>query len=235
MKLILLPGLDGTGDLYQPLIQAMNIEYSKSSDLSVEVISYPVNQKLEYSDLIEIIEKRLPIEEDFYIVAESFSGVIAFSLASKPAAHDLHKRLKGIVFIASFVSTPSSLAKYVAPLIPSQLLSPNVIPKFIVKKLMLGTSGHVSIEQFWTAVHKVDPKVLIQRIKAISQIDYKKTIISVPCCYIQANQDWLVPAKNLKHFEQCCPNLETHHVNGPHFIAQAQPQAVAQMILQFIK
>jgi pimeloyl-ACP methyl ester carboxylesterase len=229
MKLILLPGLDGTGALFKPLIQALN------SNLSVETISYPPSEQLSYLDLVDYVANLLPSGEDFYLVAESFSGPIGLAIASDLARANQPNRLKGVVFIASFASPPSLLAKYLAPLIPARLISPNWIPNFIVKKLMLGATGKVSTDQFWQAVQEVDAPVLKQRILAIRQIELNlQQVIKLPCCYIQANQDWLVPAKNIIHFQQLCPNLTTYRIDGPHFIAQANPTAISNLIISFI-
>lgn len=40
MKVVLLPGLDGTGVLFKPLIDVL------SSEINVQIISYPPDEKL---------------------------------------------------------------------------------------------------------------------------------------------------------------------------------------------
>jgi hypothetical protein len=43
MKVVLLPGLDGTGILFKPFIEVL------SSEIIVQVISYPTEKKIELS------------------------------------------------------------------------------------------------------------------------------------------------------------------------------------------
>jgi len=45
MKLVLLPGLDGTGKLFAPLIEAL------PSSIDIQVITYPLNKEQSYNEL----------------------------------------------------------------------------------------------------------------------------------------------------------------------------------------
>jgi len=48
MKVVLLPGLDGTGILFKPFIDAL------PSEANIQVISYPSATKLSYQELTEL-------------------------------------------------------------------------------------------------------------------------------------------------------------------------------------
>lgn len=76
MKLILLPGLDGTGRLFAPLIKILPSHYSPL------VVAYPHDETLSYAALIDYVQGLIPKEESHILVAESFSGPIAINLAS---------------------------------------------------------------------------------------------------------------------------------------------------------
>lgn len=52
--IVLLPGLDGTGILYQQLAQQLAPEYE------LQVIAYPLDQLLDYSELLDFIRPQLP-------------------------------------------------------------------------------------------------------------------------------------------------------------------------------
>jgi len=52
-KLILLPGLDGTGNLFEPLINEIQ------NERSIEVISYPLNEALTYSELVSFVGNKI--------------------------------------------------------------------------------------------------------------------------------------------------------------------------------
>lgn len=68
MKLILLPGLDGTGFLLEPLVRAL------PSHLAPLIIAYPAQETLGYAELTEYVKERIPKTDDFIIVGESFQG-----------------------------------------------------------------------------------------------------------------------------------------------------------------
>jgi pimeloyl-ACP methyl ester carboxylesterase len=77
ISLILLPGLDGTGLLFQPLVAALP-EMIKSI-----VVGYPGDQPLNYEQLLPQVMDALPRSDPFIILGESFSGPLAMMAAAK--------------------------------------------------------------------------------------------------------------------------------------------------------
>jgi len=94
-QLVLLPGLDGTGDLFKPFIEALR------KDFDLKVISYPKDQKLDYPVLVELVESQLDPNQPIHILAESFSGVIALKLLERN-----NLKIEKLILVASFISTP---------------------------------------------------------------------------------------------------------------------------------
>lgn len=74
--LVLLPGLDGTGLLFQPLIEML------PSNIKPIVVSYPPDKLLGYNELLPIVLKCLPTDKSFIVLGESFSGPLALRVAS---------------------------------------------------------------------------------------------------------------------------------------------------------
>lgn len=95
IELILLPGLDGTGELFEPLVRILPAE------VQPVIVSYPLDRELGYADLLPIVKAALPRGEDFFLAAESFSGPLAVEIAAEALP-----RLKGVVLCASFVKSP---------------------------------------------------------------------------------------------------------------------------------
>lgn len=58
MKLVLLPGMDGTGDLFSPLLQML-------SGFQWEVIALPNSGAQDYASIIVYVKQRLPDEDLF--------------------------------------------------------------------------------------------------------------------------------------------------------------------------
>ncbi len=103
LSVVLLPGLDGTGRLFAPLLQEFPPEVES------HVISYRPDVALGYEKLLQIVQSTLA-QKPFVLVAESFSGPLALQIASTGLNH-----LRGVVLIASFVSNPrpSSVCAFV--------------------------------------------------------------------------------------------------------------------------
>src|SRR4051812_32963307 len=107
VSLVLLPGLDGTGSLFQSLLREL------PADVEPIVLSYPARDVLDYSALTQLVLRSLPTARPFVLLGESFSGPVAvLTAAAQP------KGLLGVILCASFVSAPRPLAKHVLPLAP---------------------------------------------------------------------------------------------------------------------
>jgi hypothetical protein len=78
-KLVLLPGLDGTGVLFADFVAAL------SKELQTATVRYPLERCLSYSELEGLVRAAWSISEPFMLLAESFST----PLAIKDAASNL--------------------------------------------------------------------------------------------------------------------------------------------------
>src|SRR5829696_4757703 len=88
--LILLPGMDGTGDLFRPFMDIVPPGWP------CRTVSYPTDRILRYDELLTVAERHLCGERDVVVVAESFSGPLALRLAcGRPA------QVKAVVLVAS--------------------------------------------------------------------------------------------------------------------------------------
>src|ERR1700678_115896 len=66
-KLVLLPGLDGTGKLFVEFLMALDL------GSSAQVVSYPPDIPLGYDELEPLVRAALPTRGRFVILGESFS------------------------------------------------------------------------------------------------------------------------------------------------------------------
>ena len=219
MKVVLLPGLDGTGILFKPFIEAL------PKNIETLVISYPRTKKQNYGELVSYVTAQLP-EEDYILVGESFSGNIAYQIAlSNP------KHLKSIIFVASFLSNPRPLLLALANYLPMKIILSVPPPKFIIKIFMLGASAKNNIIQlFLEALKQVSPEVLSFRLKEIKNLKMCSQQCEVEATYIQATNDYLVPQKSVASFEKLFSNLSVHKVSGSHFILQSKPVECGKIV-----
>ncbi len=75
MKWVLLPGMDGTGLLFTPLLSALPI------GVDPIVVSYPADRAASPEELLRIVLAHLPGEGAYVLIAESFSGPLALRAA----------------------------------------------------------------------------------------------------------------------------------------------------------
>ena len=106
-RLVLLPGLDGTGQLFAEFLAALPDSFTAT------VVSYPTNKLFPYSELRTFVSAAVPKTEPFVLLAESFSTPLAVEFAASNPPN-----LTALVICAGFVFKPiaawSPLAKAVA-------------------------------------------------------------------------------------------------------------------------
>lgn len=222
MKLVLLPGMDGTGIFFGPLLA--NIQ-------SVEAVVLPLPNEgaQDYKSLAEYILKRLP-DEDFILVAESFSGGIAALLSQLPLPY-----LKGIIFVASFLSAPKKLLVHFASLLPIRQLAHLPLSGIAYRLLFLGKdAGNKEIELFRRAINAVPAHALKLRLKVIAQTKYSGFKSAVPAVYICAANDMLVNPQKRLEFVRAYSDITFAQLEGPHFILQAKPKQGATAITEAV-
>jgi len=221
MKIVLLPGLDGTGFLFKPLIEVL------SNDFDVLVVSYPVDLKLSYNELVEFVINQLA-DEKFILLAESFSGPIAYQLALRMA-----DKIESIIFVATFIGNPRKFILLSSHFLPGRLLFSLPIPDVIIKSFLLGFNiNKQMIDLFKQSIKQVQPDVLAFRLKEISKLSLNYGTSDISVTYIQASNDKLVPNSCLEEFKKVFSNINVFKVDGPHFILQAAPVLCADIIIK---
>jgi len=221
MKLVLLPGLDGTGKLFAPLIEVL------SDSIDVQIITYHLNKEQSYNELIEQVKQNLP-KEDFVLLAESFSGPIAYHIAlSQP------KQLKSLILVATFLENPRP---FLLKFIPYSRLLAFQIPTILSRIFFLGFSVERKIiALFNMSIKTVSPTVIQYRLKEITQLKNCSQKIKLKTTYIQSSNDKLVPNKSLKDWQKVCDEIDVFTVKGEHFILQSNPIKCAKIITEAIK
>lgn len=222
MKLVFLPGMDGTGILFEQILA--NIQ-----GVDVSVLSLPKEGSQDYQSLAGNILKRLP-NQNFILVAESFSGGIAAILSQRKIPH-----LKGLIFVASFLSGPKKLGAHLASFLPLHFLAHLPFSNVVYRSFFLGKgAGFKEIELFKKAIDEVPTCTLKLRLKVIAQAKYDGFTSNVPVVYIGATQDMLVPSGKRFEFVKAFKDITFSELAGPHFILQANPKESAAALISAI-
>lgn len=219
MKLILLPGMDGTGMLFEPLLNEIG-------DLDTEVIRLPNTGAQDYSSLAEHVARVIG-DRECVLLAESYSGGIAEALVTN---HNLNIRY--IIFVASFLSSPSRVLSRLAAVLPLKaLVAIPLLAPIALKAFLLGWSASpTSIALFRKAMAAVDSRVLSMRLRQIAKYRRAGTTAEIGATYIRPEGDLLVSDRS-REFTAAFPNLRIVEVAGPHFVLQVEPEACAKAIL----
>ena len=216
--LVLLPGLDGSGELFGSFTAALLPE------LPPLLISYPRDQVLDYRELTDYVRARLPRGQPFVVLGESFSGPVAIALAaSEPDC-------AGLILAGSFARNPHSLLSGMqrfAALLP---VWPSLTP--VIAPLLLGRQRLPALRQ---VVAQVAPAVLRGRVHEVLTVDYSKqmTMVRVPVLYLQAAQDRVVPGSAARHLQALCPAMQVVSLPGPHLLLQTLPHQAADAVRAF--
>lgn len=217
MILVLLPGMDGTGELFAPLIEALG------DRVNVQVVRYPTDVPLGYPELEVFTRERLPKEGNFTLLAESFSGPIAISIAaSRPP------NLVGLVLCNTIARNPRPEFAAFAPLVG--LLPLKLPPVAVLGHYLLGSYATPALlSALSAALAQVSTAVLRTRIKALLKVDVtaKLPAIKVPLLYLLADQDKVVPKAAADLILEAIPSAKAEPFAAPHFLLQAAPSAAA--------
>ena len=221
MKLILLSGLYGTGKLFTPFITSL------PKNIKTQCIVYPTDSVLSYDELITLVIKQLPKEENFTLLAESFLGYIAYKIAlQKP------KNLTALIFVATFLENPRPFLSKFIPIMPLEFILSLPLPSFVAKHFLLGDEALVKLLQ--QMLKEVPSKTLYARLLEISKLPTATQKVKTKALYIQASNDLLVPQKSYEVFERLFSSIEQVEVEGSHLILQGKYKETARVVERFI-
>lgn len=207
---ILLPGLDGTGDLFEPFVAAAPAAFP------LRPVRLPRDRPRGYHELARWLEAQLP-SEPMALIAESFSGPLALLIA------DRCPRVTAVVPCASFVKPPlpSVLAH-----IPRALLG-RTPPSAVLRTLLTGGDRALA-EGVRCALQQVDGDIVAKRISEALTVDVSDELRRYPrpILCLRAKQDRIVSARSAEYIRVSRPTAEFVELDGPHLLLQANPAGV---------
>lgn len=223
--LVLLPGLDGTGVLFEPLLGQL-----KGGIRSV-ALRYPGDIPMSYAELVPYVRERIPPDGDYFLLGESFSGPLSLMIAAEG-----DPRLKGVILCASFVRNPVRyFPSFAAPLARTFFF--RFFPLFALAKTLLGGYSTPELRALLRRGHAlVTPRVVAHRGRSILRCDATRelAVCPVPVMYVAGSGDGVVRAHNVAMVKGLNPRIEIRSVPGPHLILQVAPAESARVIEEFI-
>ena len=225
-KVVLLPGLDGTGALFG--------EFVKPLPRTVEgtIVSYPAGLELSYAELMPIIGAAAPITDPYVLLAESFSTPLAIQFAATRPPN-----LRGLILCAGFASSPATGLRRLAGRLFAPILFRLPLPGFAKSFWLVGPGAPPSLHHaIRAALSTVPPEVLSARLRAVLHCDVRHDLskITVPILVLQAGSDRLVPASSAEEMLLIRPDATLKTIDGPHLLIQREPRMAAAAVMEFI-
>jgi pimeloyl-ACP methyl ester carboxylesterase len=224
--IVLLPGLDGTGTLFRPLLECL------PASLRPVVVAYPVKEKLGYDDLLPRVLQSLPTADPFIILGESFSGPLALMAAvSRPPG------LQAVVLCATFVRNPlwfrAVWLRHLVADFPFRMYR-----HFSGAKALLGGYSTPELRQsLQTAIAAVTPAVFAHRVREVIKVDVSDELrrCPVPILDLRGSRDLVVPKHNAREVAALAPQTSQVVFNAPHMVLQTRPEEAAAAIGRFVE
>lgn len=225
VTLLLLPGMDGTGTLFTPFIEAIG------SRFRVKVVNYPTTEPFGYSELEEFARKELPTDSPFMILGESFSGPIAISLAAS-----CQSQLKGLILCSTFVCNPRPFFTRFKSIVG--ILPVRIVPNVVFDYFLLGSYSTDALhDALVKAIAEVSQSVFRARLRAVLTVNVIEMLssLTIPVMYLRASHDRVVPRSASELVLRANPSTRMVQLDAPHFLLQTSPTEAAAVVNAFIE
>lgn len=215
-----MPGLDGTGELFAPLLRHLPD--------SAHVVSYPFETPGSWQAFVEVVVNQVNTDAPFVLFAESFSGPVAVRFLAEHG-----DRCVGFLACATFLSNPAPIRMGLAALPGVLSLVPRRPPSWALRRLLLSSNATPGLTGLVAdSISKVPRRTLLQRLRLIRTLSPELHSFEFPVIYLRGEQDRLVGQRSEHEFAANLPGCSVEHVSGPHLLAQECPQAVARLLMK---
>lgn len=223
MKWIFLPGLDGSGAFFEPFLRVL------PEDVEAVPIGFPAGEKWGYEELFDWLLGRLPADEPFLVVAESFSGPLAVRLAAAEP-----KGMIGAVVCASFVRHP--LPRWLR-LLPVDAVFRLRLSRPPARFILADADASPELmDLFDEVIAYSPPEVVAHRARAALTVDATDALRTcrLPLLFLQATTDRLIRPRSAELVRRVRPDLRVVPIASPHFLLQMRQQECLRAIQDFL-
>ncbi|MDO3388228.1 alpha/beta hydrolase [Gilvimarinus sp. SDUM040013] len=223
MRLVLLPGMDGTGDLFAPLLAELPQKYC------TEVVSLNSLSAESYDGQVRLLVEKLWNNEPKVLVAESYSGPLALQLCQQ-----LPNCVTAVIFIASFTGPPSPYSKH-SHKIPLGLMSSGPVSRVVLNYLGFDRKAtQDQLSRVFQSVEKTGMPKMRQRLRNISRLTNLNVSVNVPALYIRPKNDRFVSLDTVRQVATTFSSTEVVELQRGHFIGQHSAKECAGQIDRFL-
>jgi pimeloyl-[acyl-carrier protein] methyl ester esterase len=226
-KILLLPGMDGTGNLL------LEFSHALPKEIRTEIPIYLKDRFLPYEDLANLVRSFCEGSDAFVIVAESFSTPLAIRIAAENPTN-----LKGLILCAGFAVSPvRGLVRWLCWILAPVLMRTARADTVIQSWLTGANTPQPLLVAVREAISAVHPSVLALRLRAVLACDVRSDLrrVAVPMLYLQARYDRLVSPRCLDEIQRIRPDIRSAVVDGPHLLLQREPETAGQIVAEYVQ
>lgn len=220
LKLILLPGMDGTGELFARLSKKL------ANRVPHVVMDYPVNPADTYADLVARLANSIG-RDPVVVLGESFGGPIAVGVAAL-----IPGQVKGVILAATFLSTP--WPKWIMR--AAALFAPRDAPGFILRYALRGSRRDAELDaHIGSVIGKLPREVAAQRLREVSEVEagYAFNALSCPILVLHGTNDRLVSHRPIARAAAKKAGAVVKLYDAPHMLLQTHADACGDEIEHF--
>jgi pimeloyl-ACP methyl ester carboxylesterase len=216
---ILLPGLDGTGELFAPFVAAA------PPWISTIVVDYPAS-KVSIDGLESLARQKLT--DRCIVIAESFSGPIGVRVAADD-------RVQALILCNSFITSPTAPALRHLAIAPIFAIP---IPASVLRLLLLGRRANPAlVKSAQSILRRLPAGIVAHRVRQVLQTEERTTVRSLRrrVLYLRGLDDNLVSERSCRHLQTIRPDAEIVRIRGPHMLLQVAPAECWKAIEKFVE
>jgi pimeloyl-ACP methyl ester carboxylesterase len=151
----------------------------------------------DYNELEIYGTEKMPSNERFVLLAESFSGPVALNIAAKGQMN-----VVAVMLVATFIKNPLhfNFLRFQRFIGASLFRLP--IPRSFIRNFLLGKdASETLVSEFFDVLNSVNPRILAHRLRLILHANAKQALVEcpVPILYLRATEDKVItPILHLK-------------------------------------
>lgn len=225
LQLVLLPGMDGTGKLFEPLLRIL------PKKIQAKAVAYPKSLK-SFAQYVQFASHEISAAGDVLLVAESFSGPIAIAVMRNPPPN-----LRAIVLVATFAKPPRAFLRRLSVMVPAALIrafTPAAIKLFCAN----GNAYEDVARRATDVVSHLPTEMLKDRVKLLNELpsDLMRVLeqSSLPILILQPAHDRLLPESSFLSVGMRS-SAKVKKIAGPHFLLQCCPKECWSEIEAFLE
>jgi pimeloyl-ACP methyl ester carboxylesterase len=218
--LLLLPGMDGTGELFERFVATAPPGY--------RALSMRLPPLAKFDELETALFPQLPADA-FSIVAESFSGPLGIRLAARAS-----DRVEALIFSNTFADGARSSLYALVPWALAFRFPP---PRWVIRRYLLGRFiNRQNLAAIRVAAAQTSPGIMARRLIATLRVDDTPLLrkLRLPMLYLRGTEDRLVLDESVEAMQQANPAIVRRDIAAPHLLLQTAAEEAWSNIDAFI-